>query len=168
VRLLAAFVAALGALAVSGCGQDDGGSAAESRANPGRVFARSAHIGRGRADVRLLALPGVGRLLVSCDDAGRWSTAFRAGRRAASADVIVERGTQVVNREIDPEERWAPSLESATSGVEHWRIAEFAKAQAAVTTITVAARPIGADEARQCAISADATTFASDAGTLTR
>ena len=140
----------------------------ERRADPVRVVARSTHIGRGEIDVQLLALPGVGRLLVSCDDAGRWSTAFRAGRRTASADVVVERGAHKDDREIDPGERWAPRLEPAASGLEHWRIAEFAKAQAAVTTITVGARPSGAGAAARCAISAEATAFASTAGTLTR
>ena len=158
----------------AGCG-DDGdvspanapGRAAAER-DPVRVVARGAHIGRGRTNVRLLRIPRVGRLLATCDAAGLSSTAFRLGDRTASSDLIVQRGDQVADADIDPGERFSPDFGGFQDGIETWRIAFFTKAQAAITTITVAARQLDSDEAGACAISAEGSVFRSALGTLTR
>ena len=110
----------------------------------------------------------MGRLLVSCDAAGLSSTAFRLGDRTASSDLVVERGDQVADAAIDPGDRFAPGFGGFQDGIETWRISFFAKAQAAITTITVAARQLGSDEAEGCAVSAEGRVFRSARGTLTR
>jgi hypothetical protein len=161
-------------LSVAGCGDDSGGdSPANARpstpadGDPVRIVARSAHVGRGREDIRLVRIPRVGRLLVSCDAAALSSTAFRLGDRTATSDIIVQRGDQVADSAIDPGERFTPGFGGFEDGIETWRIAFFAKAQAAIATITVAARQLGAEEPEGCAISADARIFQSTRGTLT-
>ena len=175
------FVALLaGALLLvvsAGCGGDDdsppadeGASARDATAagDPVRVVARGAHIGRGRKDIPLLEVPRVGTLLVSCDAAGRSSAAFRLGDRTATSDLVVQRSDQVADAAIDPGERFDPRFGGFRVGMELWRIAFFSKAQAAIATITVAARRFGSEELEVCAISAEARVFRTAGGTLTR
>ena len=160
---------------MTGCGAEsgDGGSPANAPAStppngdPVRIVARSAHIGRGRENIRLLRVPRVGALLVSCDAAGLSSTAFRLGDRTASSDLVIQRGDQVADAAIDPGERFTSGLGGFEDGIETWRISFFSKAQAAVATITVAARQLGSEKPEGCAISADARVFQSARGTLT-
>jgi hypothetical protein len=165
--------------ALAGCGNDGQGSpprapasgdAARAGRDPVQVVARGAHLGRGRKDIRLLKIPRVGRLLVACDNAGRSSTAFRLGDRTASSDLVVQRGDRVANAAVDPGERFDPGFGGLEAGIELWRISFFTKAQAAIATVTVAARPLGSEWGEQegCAISAEARVFQSADGTLTR
>ena len=161
----------------AGCDGDDesppaeepaSAKAAAADAEPVRVVARGAHIGRGRKDISLLKVPRVGTLLVSCDAAGLSSAAFRLGDRTATSDLVVQRGDQVADAAIDPGERFDPGFGGLRDGTEVWRIAFFAKAQAAIATITVAARRFGSGELEACAISAEARVFQAALGTLTR
>ena len=110
----------------------------------------------------------MGRLIVGCDAAGRSSSTFRLGDRTASSDLIVQRGDQVADADIDPGERFTPDFGAFTDGIETWRISFFTKAQAAITTITVAGRQLGTDKAGACAISAEGRVFRSAQGTLTK
>ena len=109
----------------------------------------------------------MGRLLVSCDAAGMSSTAFRLGDRTATSDLVVQRAEQVADAAIDPGERFAPDFGGFQNGIETWRISFFSKAQAAIATITVAARQLGSEKSEGCAISAEARIFQSTRGTLT-
>lgn len=164
---------------LAGCGSDDQEpsaraptSAEEAAAgrDPVKVVARGAHLARESKNIRLLKIPRVGMLLVSCDSAGHSVTAFRMGDRRASSDLVVQRGDRVASASVDPGERFDPGFGGLQEGMELWRISEFTKAQAAIATVTVAARPLGSEwgEQRACAISAEARVFQSTAGTLTR
>ena len=159
---------------MTGCGDDGGGGSPASApastpadGDPIRIVARSAHVGRGRENIRLLRVPRVGALLVSCDAAGLSSTAFRLGDRTATSDLVVQRGDEVAGDSIDPGQRFTPGFGGFEDGIETWRISFFAKAQAAIATITVAARQLGSEPPEGCAISADARVFQSARATLT-
>ena len=103
-----------------------------------RVVARDARLPPGSSDVRMLRIPRVGRLLVTCDGEGRTTTASVALQSAPF-----------------------------TAGIQRAQISAFAKAQVPVATLSVAARQLDPDEYFGCAISAQATVFQSTAGTIT-
>jgi hypothetical protein len=90
------------------------------------------------------------------------------GDRTASSDLVVQRGDEVADAAIDPGERFDPGFGGFQDGIETWRISFFAKARAAIATITVAARRLGSEQPEACAISAEARVFQSARGTLTR
>lgn len=167
---------ACGLAGVAGCGQADEGTTTAHDSKPmtgaaasghGKtVYARAARLSRGAHDIELLSMPGVGRLLVSCDERGTTSTAFVAGRHTATADVVVESRGSTADRELDPAQRFAPRLARADSGVQEWSVAQFSQANAAITTMTVAIRPV-TRSGHACAVSSTALVVRT-AGTLTR
>jgi len=128
--------------------------------------ARSARLS-AEARLRLLAVPGVGRLRVKCDADGATATTFVVGEKTATMDVVVDSAGQTVDTVLDPGERFSPRGSGLEVGLEHWQFAEFAKAQAVVATIDVAIRTVEEEHVR-CAVSAKASVFASSLGTLTR
>jgi hypothetical protein len=157
---------ALGGL--SACGDERTKPETSSRAatsDPAKVVARSARLSQG-GRVRLLRVPGVGRLRVKCDD-DAVTTTFVTGERTATMDVVVDSAGQTADTVLDPGERFSPRPSGLEAGLEHWQFAEFAKAQATVATIDVAIRAVG-EEGFRCAVSAKANVFASTLGTLTR
>jgi len=81
-------------------------------------------------------------------------------------DVVVDSAGQTSDTVLDPGERFSPRPSGLKVGLEHWQLAEFAKAQAAVATIDVAIRALD-EEYFKCAVSAKASVFASSQGTLT-
>ena len=154
-----------------GCGEESSGpSGSAETARPSaaaaKTFARSARLTAGNRNRRLVSIPNVGRLLVSCGRDGG-SASFAAHRLLPTADVVVQRGAQSAAGSLDPEERFSPSLGPVRRGVEQWQIAGFAKAQAPVATISVSYRRLS-EPHFACAISAHASLFRSAAGTLTR
>jgi hypothetical protein len=161
----AAALMVLGSLAACGRDESDPQPLAGARDSE-KVVARSARLSAG-AGLRLLAVPGVGRLRVKCDADGATATTFVTGEKTATMDVVVDSAGQTEDRVLDPGERFSPRGSGLKVGLEHWQFAEFAKAQAAVATIDVAIRSV--DEAYvRCAVSAKASVFASSLGTLTR
>jgi hypothetical protein len=181
--MLAARVAAssatvaFGIIALAGCGQADNNptSAHDNSPATGKassqhgktVYARDARLLRGARNVELLSMPGVGRLLVSCDKHGTSSTAFVASSRTATADVVVQTRDATANRELDPGHRFSPRLARANPGIEQWSVAQFSPAHATVTTMTVAMRPV-TGSGHACAVSSMAFVVKQTAGSRTR
>ena len=93
-----------------------------------------------------------------------------ADRGATTADVVVQRAHRVADGIVGPGERFVPWATGVGDGIEHWQLAEFSKARAGITTITVAMHALRdpADLRHRSAISAQASVFRSVAGTLTR
>jgi hypothetical protein len=81
--------------------------------------------------------------------------------------VVVQTRDAAVSREVEPGQRYAPSLGHAAVGVQQWSVAQFSKAHAAIATMDVAMRPV-ASGFPACAISATAVVVEQTAGTLTR
>jgi hypothetical protein len=117
-----------------------------------KVRAQDARLARGQKDVRLLALPKVGRVLVSCDAGGRPSAALVASRLLPTADVVV--GDQATT--LQPGRRFSPPPPTGSAQVQTWRIAPFAAADVRVTTIWVALRRLAPGDVHACAASAQA------------
>jgi hypothetical protein len=163
----AAALIVLGSLAACGHDESDPPPLAQAAARDSeKVVARSARLSAG-AGLRLLAVPGVGRLRVKCDADGATATTFVVRGKTATMDVVVDSAGQTVDRVLDPGERLSPRGSGLKVGLEHWQFAEFAKAQAAVATLDVAIRSLDEDYSR-CAVSAKASVFSSVLGTLTK
>jgi hypothetical protein len=159
---------AIAVVLLGGCGSDTrtAAPAAHGHASGTRVLVRAAHLHGGAHGVRLLAIPGLGRVLASCDTDGGARIAFVGGRLLASADAVVESGGDVAEGIIEPGVRFRPSFDRGPR-IEQWQIAEFSEAQAAVVTMTVAVRAVDPPPGG-CAVSVQATVSTPQAGTLTR
>jgi hypothetical protein len=169
--ILAATAACLAFVGV-GCGdassdgagtttQAESASGKEEKARPrvpqAEVYAEDAQLSGGASRVRLLALPAVGELLVSCDADGTSSTAFKADRLLATADVVVASvGGESADGILNPRKTFTgPPIPSP--GVQTWSIAEFAEADVRPTVITVASREVDNGSGYRCAVAAQAT-----------
>jgi hypothetical protein len=169
VKAAAAAAALIVVGTLAACGRDESdpqplGQAAARGSE--KVVARSSRLSAG-ARLRLLAVPGVGRLRVKCDADGATATTFVTGEKTATMDVVVDSAGQTADTVLDPGERFSPRASGLKVGLEHWQFAEFAKAQAVVATIDVAIRTVDEDYSR-CAVSAKASVFSSVLGSLTR
>lgn len=115
--------------------------------------------------MRLLRVPGVGRLRVKCDGNGATATTFVIGE-TATMDVVVDSAGRTSDAVLDPGERFSPRPSGLEVGLEHWQFSDFTKAHAAVATIDVAIRTVD-EEYTRCSVSAKASAFSSKLGTLT-
>jgi hypothetical protein len=164
-RRAIALLLALAALGTGGCGAEE----ARPRQAPAQdtvTLARAARLSDQARDAVLLAMEDVGRLRVGCDASGRTRITFVSDLRLPTADVTVAQGQRTRAKVLNPRRRFEPFAPAARPVVQLWRIAPFAKAQARVATITVAARPLPRGQAYSCAVSAQAAITLTD-GTLT-
>jgi hypothetical protein len=157
-----AIATALGSTCVliGGCAGGDGETTSSRPAQA--ADSATTHVARVtqlRAGERavLVRLDRVGRVIVSCDEKGRPSSAFVADRLLPTASVVVDRGgSPTISGVLQPNRRFAPPPTRMRATFETWQIAPFAKANVRVTTIWLALGPSAGEPFYACDASARA------------